>query len=114
MGCMVVSKVPGSFDLTKPLRVRFCSAKIEYEFTNEWNSESSCAASSQGDCESPNTMMTRNPYHQDHIFEEISADIPSRATNPIINDSNFKKYDQESFESAAQTQLFSRLNSFRL
>jgi len=95
----------------KPLRVRFCSARIEYGTTYEWNSDSSCTTSSQGDCDSPNMMAAKNPYHQEHIFEDISADIPLRASNPIINDANFKQYNQKRFESATQEKLFSRLNA---
>jgi len=97
---------------SKPSRARFCSARIDYEFTKEWNSESSCTTSSQGDCDSPNGMITKNPYHQEHIFEEIAADIPTRSSNPIINDSKFKRNDGKSFESTSQEKLFSKMNAF--
>jgi len=96
----------------KPLRVRFCSARMDYESGTEWSSESSCTTSSQGDCDSPNVMITKNPYHQENIFEDISADLPSRASNPIINDSKFGKFDKEPFESSSQAKLFSKLNAF--
>jgi len=95
----------------KPLRVRFCSARIECETGVEWSSESSCTNSSQGDCDSPNMMMAKNPYHQENIFEDISADLPCRSSNPITNDSNFVKLNKEPFESASQAKLFSRLNA---
>jgi len=99
-------------EFTRPRRGRFCSAKIDYEFTKEWNSESSYTTSSHGDSESPNTMGTKNPYHQEHIFEDIASNIPSRASNPIINDSNFKQYDREPFESTSQEKLFSKLDAY--
>jgi hypothetical protein len=56
-------------------------------------------------------MGAKNPYHQEHIFEDISSDIPSRSSNPIINDSNFKKFDSEEFDSSSQEKLFARFNT---
>jgi len=96
----------------RPLRVRFCSARMEYESgTSESSSESSCTTSSQGDCDSPNMMVSRNPYHQENIFEDISADLPCRSSNPLINDSTFVKLNKEPFESTSQAKLFSKLNA---
>jgi len=102
----------GQFSPVKPLRVRFCSARIEFGSTYEWSSDSSCTVSSHGDCESPNSQVAKNPYHQEHIFEDISADIPLRTSNPIINDATFKRFDQEPFESLSQEKLFSKLSVY--
>jgi len=102
----------GHFSPVKPLRVRFCSAKIEYVSPLEWSSDSSGTISSHGDCESPNAHVAKNPYHQEHIFEDISADIPLRTSNPIINDANFKRFGQQAFESVSQEKLFSKLSVY--
>ena len=76
------------------------------------NSDSSYTVSSNGDCESPNAQSVKNPYHQDHIFEDISSDIPTRTSNPIINDAKFKQFDQHTFDSISQEKLFSRLSVY--
>ena len=84
-----------------------------YNHISDWNSDSSYTVSSQGDCESPNAQNTKNPYHQDHIFEDITPDIPMRASNPIIKDVNFKQFDEEPFDSVLQEKLFSRFNVYK-
>ncbi len=83
-----------------------------YNSLSEWNSDSSCTTSSQEDCESPNTQGVKNPYHQEHAFEDLSAEIPLRASNPIINDVTFKRFDQQSLETVSQERLFSKLSVY--
>jgi hypothetical protein len=64
--------------------------------STEWSSESGLSGNGvPGDCESPTRGATKNPMSQDTIFEEISAEIPSRTSNPIVFDTKFKRYDQK-------------------
>ena len=56
---------------------------------SEWNSDSN-SGSFMRDCESP-MGSSKNPFYQDHIFEEVSFELPSRTSNPLVRDADFKR-----------------------
>jgi len=67
-------------------------------FCSEWSSESGLSGNGvPGECESPTRAATRNPLSQECILDDVSLEIPSRTSNPIVYDTNFRRYDQKSF-----------------
>ena len=51
------------------------------------------------ECESPSSF-SKNPFCHDHIFENVSFELPARSSNPIIRDACFKLNDKRLFESS--------------
>lgn len=51
------------------------------------------------ECESPSSF-SKNPFCHEHIFEEVSFELPARSSNPIIRDACFKLNDKRLFESS--------------
>ena len=62
------------------------------KLSSEWNSESN-TSSFLRDCESP-MGSSKNPFYQEHIFEEVSFELPSRTSNPLVRDADFKRNNQ--------------------
>ena len=76
------------------MKAKFISLKGESEASTkssgEWSSDSGCSNYIDMDFEAPKKPMLKNPFNQDQIFEEIACGVPSRASNPIINDNEFR------------------------
>jgi hypothetical protein len=67
--------------------------------SNEWGSDSQ--GSFISNCESPS--LSKNPFFQEHIFEEeVSFELPSRTSNPLVRDVHFKRNNQKLFEAITE------------
>jgi len=68
--------------------------------SNEWGSDSQGSFISR--CESP-ASFSKNPFFQEHIFEEeVSFELPSRTSNPLVRDVHFKRNNQKLFDAITQ------------
>lgn len=100
------SESPSNF-----MRSKIFSLKVESDTSsaNEWSSDSSCSNYLDIEFDSPGKKsVCKNPFNQDQIFGDIAHDIPSRASNPIINDIHFRKNERMIILHSAQSTLFSR------
>jgi hypothetical protein len=77
------------------IKAKSCIFRTMQDSSNEWSSESGFSGNcTSGELESPTRIGTKNPSSQDTIFEDVTVEIPCRTSNPIVFDSNFKRYDQ--------------------
>jgi len=97
-----------SQDTSNFIRAKFYSLCADNDFSNnEWGSDSSYSNSFHGDNDSPAKLNIKNQLLSDE-FEEISAEIVPRASNPIVHDKNFIKCDQEALQINLYPTLVSR------
>jgi hypothetical protein len=78
-------------------KAKSCAIRIVSDSYNEWGSESTFSGHGfSGECDSPSRSSMKNPLSQDSISEELSMEIPSRTSNPIVYDANFRQYEKKS------------------
>jgi len=80
--------------LTTAIKSRFYSLPADIDSqSNEWGSESSQSNSIQSDCESPLKLSYRGQLIPDGL--DNHSEMAPRASNPIVNDANFMRCNQE-------------------
>ncbi len=64
-------------------------SKFDCDSSSLWTSDSN-GSSFMKDCESP-VASIKNPFYQEYIFEEVTHELPSRTSNPIVRDACFTR-----------------------
>ena len=75
---------------------------------SEWSSDSGCSNYLDLDLDSPRKAGLKNPFNQDQIFDNLALSAPSRASNPIINDTQFQCIERPLFSHLRQINVTSR------
>jgi hypothetical protein len=77
-------------------KAKSCIFRSAADSSNEWSSESGLSGNGvPGECESPARAGSKNPLCQDSIFEDVSEEMPCRTSNPIVYDTEFRRYDKK-------------------
>jgi len=78
-------------------KAKSCIFRAGADSFSEWGVEAGFSGSGvTGELESPRRESTKEASSQESLFEEITVEIPSRTSNPIVFDSKFRRNNQTS------------------